>query len=324
MAQASVQHMDRRGDASWAIVVVNYGSHQLLNANLLPLARQSPDAHVVVVDSFSSIDERIAVRNLAHANGWHPVLPETNVGFGGGMNLGVARALELGAARMLLINPDAKMERRDVELLLAEVAAAPMTMCAPIIRTSAGAVWFSGADLYLHDGSIRSEGRRGTVRAPYHSWLSGACLVISEQLWSTVSGFDEDYFLYWEDVDISHRILKAGGRLKCVRTASAIHDEGGTHTDDISGNRHHAKSPTYYYYNIRNRLMFARKNLSTEDQRRWQRASLKAAREILLRGGRRQFLYRPRQALGPAFRGLRDGLLPKTASFRSNSKKFQG
>ncbi|WP_354351809.1 glycosyltransferase family 2 protein [Pseudarthrobacter sp. PvP090] len=316
--------MDRNGETSWAIVVVNYGSHLLLKANLLPLARQSPEAHIVVVDSFSSVDERNAVQELAHANGWHLVLPETNVGFGRGMNLGVARALKLGAERVLLINPDATMERRDVELLHAEVAASPMTMCAPIIRTSRGAVWFSGADLYLHDGSIRSERWRKTVNAPYHSWLSGACLMISKQLWNAVAGFDEDYFLYWEDVDLSHRILKAGGCLKCVRSATAVHDEGGTHTDDTSGTRHRAKSPTYYYYNIRNRMMFARKNLSPEDQRRWQRGSLKAAREILLRGGRRQFLHRPRQAISPAFRGLRDGLLPRGASPRSSGTKSGG
>ena len=114
--------MDRNDAASWAIVVVNYGSHRLLAANLLPMARHSPEAHIVVVDSFSTADERAAVQRLADANGWHLILPRTNVGFGGGMNLGVARALELGAARMLLINPDATMERRDVEMLHAEVA----------------------------------------------------------------------------------------------------------------------------------------------------------------------------------------------------------
>lgn len=310
MAQVSVQHMDGDREAPWAIVVVNYGSHCLLEANLLPMARQSPEAHIVIVDSFSTVPERAAVREQARANGWHVVLPQTNVGFGGGMNLGMAKALELGAERMLLINPDATMERRDVELLHAEVAASPMTLCAPIIRTFGGDVWFAGADLYLHDGSIRSERRRGAVDARYHSWLTGACLMVSSQLWDLVGGFDEDYFLYWEDVDLSHRILKAGGHLKCVRTATAIHDEGGTHTDSTSGNRRHAKSPTYYYYNIRNRLMFARKNLGREDQRRWQRGSLKAAREILLRGGRRQFLHRPSLTISPALRGLKDGLLP--------------
>jgi GT2 family glycosyltransferase len=315
--------MDRDGGASWAIVVVNYGSHRLLAANLLPMARHSPEAHIIVVDSFSTADERAAVHELADANGWHLILPQTNVGFGGGMNRGVARALELGAERMLLINPDATMERRDVELLHAEVAASPMTMCAPVIRTSGGAIWFAGADLYLHDGSIRSERRRGTVNGPYESWLSGACLMLSKQLWNAVGGFDDEYFLYWEDVDLSHRILKAGGYLTCVRTATAIHDEGGTH-DDASGTGHHAKSPTYYYYNIRNRLMFARKNLSPADQRRWQRASLKAAREILLRGGRRQFLQRPGQSLSPAFRGLRDGLLPSAASPSSGGTQAGG
>lgn len=307
-----MQPMSATRNAPWAIVVVNYGSHHLLDANLLPMARQSPEAHVIVVDSFSTADERAAVEKQADSNGWHLVSPETNVGFGGGMNLGVSKAIELGAESMLLINPDATMERSDVELLRAEVASSPMTLCAPLIRTVDGAVWFAGADLYLRDGSIRAERRRGEGNAPYHPWLTGACLMVSRQLWNVVGGFDEDYFLYWEDVDLSHRVLKAGGRLKCLRTATAIHDEGATHTDEIPGKDHRAKSPTYYYYNIRNRLMFARKNLGPEDQLRWKRGSLKAAREILLRGGRRQFLRRPGRAISPALRGLRDGLLPKS------------
>jgi N-acetylglucosaminyl-diphospho-decaprenol L-rhamnosyltransferase len=307
--EASVQAMEDKGETPWAIVVVNYGSHPLLEANLLPMARHSPEAHVVVVDNFSTDRERSAVSEQAQRNGWHLVSPPLNVGFGGGMNLGVARAIELGAEGMLLINPDATMERGDVEILQAEVAASPLTMCAPVIRTSDGSVWFAGADLYLRDGSIRSERRREEVGTPYHPWLTGACLMVSRQLWDIVGGFDEDYFLYWEDVDLSYRVLQAGGRLKCVRTATAVHDEGATHTEQIAGNRHRAKSPTYYYYNIRNRLMYARKHLGLKDQRRWQRGSLKAAYEILLRGGRRQFLHQPSPAIGSALRGLKDGLL---------------
>jgi N-acetylglucosaminyl-diphospho-decaprenol L-rhamnosyltransferase len=319
VADAKVQHMDDAGEAQWAIVVVNYGSHNLLEANLVPMARQSPEAHIVVVDSFSTASERTAAREQADRNGWHLLQPAENVGFGGGMNLGVAKAIELGAERMLLINPDATMDRRDVEMLHAEVAAAPKTMCAPVIRTPEGAVWFAGPDLYLHDGSIRSERRRGEVDAPCQPWLTGACLMISRQLWEAVGGFDEDYFLYWEDVDLSHRILKAGGDLACVRTATAIHDEGGTHDGTVSGSPHRAKSPTYYYYNIRNRLMFARKNLGPKDQQRWRRGSVKAAYGILLRGGRRQFLHAPGRAIKPALRGLKDGLLPNGIMPRSHA-----
>jgi len=69
-------------------------------------------------------------------------------------------------------------------------------------------------------------------------------------------------------------------------SVTAVHDEGGTHAD--GGGR--AKSETFYYYNIRNRALFARKWLDPEDRRRWTAGTFRAARDTLLTGGRRQFV----------------------------------
>ena len=149
-------------------------------------------------------------------------------------------------------------------------------------------------------------------------WLSGACLLVSRELWGRVGGFDEDYFLYWEDVDLSVRVSRAGGRLVVERTATAVHDEGGTQRLDVpgdpldvgssrSGVASRGKSEAYYYYNIRNRLLFAAKHLEPRDRRRWTRTSYAGAKQILLRGGRRQFL-RPVKPMRAAIRGSLDGV----------------
>jgi len=86
-------------------------------------------------------------------------------------------------------------------------------------------------------------------------WLSGACFAMHRDLWTTVAGFDDDYFLYWEDVDLSYRVVKAGGRLAVRQDLVAVHDVGGTQHDVTQ----RAKSSTYYYYSCRNRLVFAAK-----------------------------------------------------------------
>ena len=87
--------------------------------------------------------------------------------------------------------------------------------------------------------------------------------------------------------------------------AVAVHAEGGTQQ---SGDEHAspAKSNGYYYYNIRNRMLFAARNLSTDDLLAWRRTARAVAWEILLQGGRRQFL-RSLRPFAAAARALRDG-----------------
>ena len=92
-----------------------------------------------------------------------------------------------------------------------------------------------------------------------------------------------------------------------ARGAAAVHDEGGTQADQTASDGRRAKSDTYYYYNARNRLLYAALQLDRAEQRRWAATSAAAAREIVLRGGRRQLLS-SRSSLRAAWAGTRDGL----------------
>ena len=96
------------------------------------------------------------------------------------------------------------------------------------------------------------------------------------------------------------------GEVTVCADAYATHAQGGT-----QGAGQHsagqAKSYSYYYYNVRNRLVYAARNLTDDDRRRWRRRSVPAAWEVVSRGGRRQLLG-SLQPLLAAARGLRDGL----------------
>lgn len=284
-----------------AAVVVNYGSHDLLSRFLDASCEGIDD--IVVVDSFHSPGERAAMVDVARARGWNLVSPPTNVGFGGGVNLGVAHALALGADVLLLVNPDARLGAGVAPTLVEAARDRPMHVIAPTIRRAGRAV-ASPAPSYLRldDGTMRPASQPASDGGE-RAWLSGACLALSSELWIAVGGIDEEYFLYWEDVDFSIRIQDCGGVLEVIEGLDVVHDEGATHRSDSSTR---VKSETYYYYNIRNRLRFAARHLGESDQRRWRRTSIRAAREILLRGGRRQLVH-----LAPwraALRGTLDGL----------------
>lgn len=276
-----------------AVVVVNYASAGLLESNLVMVEREAravaSDVSIVVVDNWAGAESRRAAQDVAAAQDWVLIEPDANVGFGGGVNLGVTRALADGATDVLVINPDAHIDRESLRNLAAATSSSRTTLAAPVIEDSDGRTWFAGIDLLLDDGTMRARRKRTDDARPFEPWLSGACLWITREVWELAGGFDHDYFLYWEDVDFSRRVVAAGGALALVDDATAVHDEGGTQRAEPELSR--AKSEGYYYYNIRNRMLFAVRHLDDAAVRRWRRSIPRTAREVILRGGRRQLLH---------------------------------
>jgi GT2 family glycosyltransferase len=276
--------------ARLAVVVVNYGSSELLAQNLVTTAAGLPGTPVLVFDNWTSAAERAAVEGLAGLHGWTVLASPANLGFGEAVNQAAARAFEDGADAVLVLNPDATIDAESVALLRSAAEAEPMTLPAPVVRTSAGGLWFQGADLYLDDGETRGVAHRAAhPDADVVPWITGACCVLTRQVFEATGGFDPEYFLYWEDVDLSWRASRAGVTLRVVDDAVAVHDAGGT--QPATGGR--GKSRVYYFYNTRNRLLFAAKNLDRSAIRRWLTGTPRAAWRILMRGGRRQLLSDP-------------------------------
>lgn len=286
-----------------ALVVVNYASSELLARNLSKIAY--PGLDVLVVDSQSSVAERERVLKLCETHGWLALPLDDNPGFGGAVNAGAAAAAENGAVILLTLNPDATIDNNSLGLLIDAAATDQQALVSPRIVTGSGTPWFDGADLYLDDGSTASWRKRSERNGrPRREWATGGCFAIDMRTWEKLGGFDEDYFMYWEDIDLSHRLLDSGGRLTLIEDALVVHDEGQTQAV-TPGSR--AKSTLYYRYNIRNRLIYAAKHLDAEGWRRWRRTAPSASYQILLRGGRRQLLgFAPWRAM---LRGLRDGMV---------------
>lgn len=287
-----------------AVVVVSYGSHDLLARNLAPVTAEG-GPRGVVVDNLTTAQEREAVTALADEHGWTTVLPEGNTGFGRGVNLGVERALADGARTVVVLNPDATIARDDLERLVARVEAEPMTMVAPLIVDAEGRPAFEGYAVDLTDGATRSPRAPRVPGHRHEEWLTGACFAVSAQLWRACGGMAEDYFLYWEDVDLSLRVLAAGGALLNDTSVRAVHVQGGTQAEEARETRH---SPTYYYWNVRNRLLLGAHWARRGELRRWVLRTPQESWAILMRGGRRQMVQHPALTLLPALRGARDGL----------------
>lgn len=281
-----------------ALVVVNYGSHALIEENLAPLSGRLNPEQIVVVDNFRTAHDSERMAALAVRNGWSLVALATNRGFGSGTNAGVALAQEMGFRRLLLVNPDARIDEDGIAALARECADRPGNIVSARILRPDGSVWFHGGTILRARGRT-SMGPSAVSSAP-DGWITGACMMMHADLWNRLGGFDDSYFLYWEDVDLSWRCTEAGGQLTVLPDVTLEHSVGGTQ-------RGGGKSTTYVYYNCRNRLLFAAGHLDRRERASWLLHSPGYAVAVMQHGGRRALARRPVAMLVAAVRGTLSG-----------------
>jgi N-acetylglucosaminyl-diphospho-decaprenol L-rhamnosyltransferase len=283
------------------IVVVNFAAADLLRETLVPLGRAH--AKIVVVDNFSNDTERDKITALTAEQGWQLVPMADNRGFGPGVNAGVTRARALGCHCFLLLNPDVASTPEVVEQLRLASLASPLALISPRLIDRDGTVSFVGASLDLMTGRTSGAEKASQGRTRCVRWITATCLAVHQELWQRTGGMAADYFMYWEDVDFSVRSVQAGGALLVRDDLTVVHDQGGTQ----GPRRGRAKSSLYYFYNARNRMLFATRHLGKRALWSWWWRTPKVSWEILLRGGRRQLLHSPQLALA-AGRGACAGM----------------
>ena len=87
----------------------------------------------------------------------------------------------------------------------------------------------------------------------------GAAMIMRRDVFLTAGGFDDTFFMYYEDVDLSYRVRAMGHRIRFCPEALVRHIHTGSSQE---------WSPFFMYYVYRNRLLFILKNFSRKDYRR--------------------------------------------------------
>lgn len=185
------------------------------------LAVASPALHVFVIDNGSGDAELATLRAgiAALPPGPHAVellaLPH-NLGFTGGMNAGFRAAGTVGATFALVLNNDLELGPEFLSPLHAAlVADARLGAIGPTVVHPDGTVWAQGGERAFTPNGLRLRGHRGppapTTAGPEEvGFLPCACVLFRLSAVAAIAGFDDRYFMYWEDVDLCER-LRAGG-----------------------------------------------------------------------------------------------------------------
>ena len=248
-------------------VVLNWCGEAVTTACIRSLlASDYPALTVLLVDSASPDGSG----DRLHAS--FPDLPylqtPTNLGYAGGNNRGIEWALRGGCDYVLILNNDTEIAPDAVgHLVSAASVGEDVGAVAPKILYHADPdrIWFGGGEfrraraLGTHDREGELDGQQ--EEAPREvSFLTGCCLLLPASILRAVGGFEEDFFAYVEDVDLSLRLTNAGYRLLYVPSARVLH-----HVPLQEA----APTPFQIYHRDRNRRRLVRRRYGAIDRLRF-------------------------------------------------------
>lgn len=252
-------------DRKILVSIVNWNNSPATNRCLAGIAKipreKQPD--VIVVDNHSTKDPfNIEVAAKKSLRALTIAKNAENLGFAGGHNPNIRMAKERGYDFVILLNNDTEIiDPLIFDKLTSALWANPRALgAAPTILSSLdpNIIWYAGGKLSLKTSHVshldvgeEPDGRESGPRKT--GFVTGCCLAISlERAELSKLLLPEEYFVYWEDTEWSARARSSGFQLLYVPGARLLH-----HVSDSLG----VRSPTYIYYNIRNHVLFIRRNV---------------------------------------------------------------
>ena len=250
-----------------AVVVVNYNGAEDIIECIESLFRLDYPTELIVVVDNGSMDQSLT-RLTAYDDKITIISTGMNLGYAGGINVGLRHAMERnGIGWFFILNNDTIVAPDCLSNLLKAAEQSPEVGIwgvqtryhhSPETLQTSGGGWFNRWT------SLSGLYGTGKIAAGYHyilkelspMYINGAGLFVPRWFIERVGFMCEDYFLYFEEVDWAIRARRADIWLEVAPSAVIYHKQGcSTGIIDRTGQR----SLTADFYNIRNRLLIVRK-----------------------------------------------------------------
>lgn len=214
-----------------AVVLLNLRAEDLTAACVRSLnAGDYPALSIVLVDNASADGSGERLHEAFPGVVYLPM--KQNLGFTGGNNRGIENALAAGCDYVLILNNDTVVDRACISKLIEAAQADPDAGAIGgkiLFYDAPDRIWFGGGDLshFRALGLHQLEGKRDPdpeergVREV--SFLTGCCMLMPARVICEVGMFEEDFFIYAEDTELSLRIAKAGYQLLYQPAARLYH-----------------------------------------------------------------------------------------------------
>jgi N-acetylglucosaminyl-diphospho-decaprenol L-rhamnosyltransferase len=225
---------------------------------------------VVIDNSFAVDDVGPSPNPDSH---WRLYRPASNLGFGAACNLG-AGVTE--SDHLLFLNADLTLSSEACEQLCAAPEENPrIAVVGPRIYGADGRIELSArafptvATGLVGRSSLLTKVFASMNRTPSGvsgalgsdgrvDWVSGACMLIRRQAFEQVGGFDENYWMYWEDADICRRLKDRGWSAMLCTKAQAHHSTGSSGHDERTIEAFHSSAARYYERHVASNAVTAR------------------------------------------------------------------
>lgn len=212
-----------------SIITVNFGGSDKIKALRDSLAKNPPKIswEWIVVDNFSSEAEVQKLKNLLHDfPHTHVINLSQNYGYGIGNREGVQFAK---GEYLAIVNPDVEVISGCFESLLQNIENTKnVGICVPVLQTQTGFV-LKNTRKFPNVGKILW--RRVFGHAPASDpekvrsvdWAQGSFWLLRKSLFEEMNGFDDRFFLFFEDTDFCRRLKGKGLKVLQIPSARAIH-----------------------------------------------------------------------------------------------------
>jgi len=224
-----------------SIIIVSYKGYERLKQcldSLNSFSGRNLSTEVIVVNNSPGDD---AIRSFEiHYPGFRYINNEINGGYANGCNKGAGYA---SGQFILILNPDTIITERALEELVKTAKSNPafiITSCRQINEKGRESIaWGPFPGLRNMTGLMRaifSSGYRSQIRLKdgfppdifFPDWISGSVVLISKENYLRLNGFDDDYWMYFEDVDLCKRVRDSGGEIAYCKNVAIEHNHGGS------------------------------------------------------------------------------------------------
>jgi GT2 family glycosyltransferase len=213
--------------------------------------------HLVVVDNESTEESKKALKSALGEDCL--ICSSTNLGYGGGNNLGLRHVLA-SHKYILLLNTDTRIAPEDVGRLVKRLDDNPMiSILSPIIKEGDAATGriVGARDIGCHTRTRVVVPVERIKRMPYHpihevDFVTGTAFLTRSHVFEEIGLLDEAYFFAGEIADFCKRAKMRGHRIFVDLDVEILHDIGQTPK--------RIRQTLYRYYNLRNRFLYVRKH----------------------------------------------------------------
>jgi len=231
-----------------SISVVSHGQAELLSALLRDLAKFClPQDELLIT---LNIEEPLTMEDFSFRCPVKVVRNKVPLGFGANHN----QAFSLSRGRYFcVLNPDIRLYRNPFPGLLSRMEKGAGVI-APRVVNSAGRTERSArrfpTPLSILKKAVLGESRRPVADISTPDWVAGMIMVFPADVFRALNGFNERYFLYYEDVDICARLKLAGYSAVLCWDITVQHDAQWKSHSDPAYRKYHLKSMARYFLSM--------------------------------------------------------------------------